>query len=347
VLILRNLLFSISCVLAVFLAVSLTGCRSEKKFEANYFDLFDTVTTISAYCTSGGQFDELSGYAYGELLKYHQLFDIYNNYDGVNNIKTINDMAGKSPVKVDKEIIDLLLFSKKQHQKTDCKVNIAFGAVLKIWHDFRTKGAQNPQNAQLPPFDLLKSAAGHTDIDKIIINESLSTVYLEDAQMSIDVGAVGKGFAAERAAAALAEKGFNSVLINIGGNIRAVGGGAKGRPWKVGVQNPRGNDILYTLNISDLSVVTSGDYQRKYTVGGRDYHHIINPDTLFPSDYYTFVTVVCGDSAVADALSTALFNMPFEQGFSFAEKLPEADVLWGFANGEVKYTGGFMKRTGE
>ena len=94
-----------------------------------------------------------------QLTKYHRLFDIYNSYEGVNNLKTINDHAGIAPVKVDQEIIALLLFAKEQYFATGGVLNIAFGPVLKIWHDYRTKGILDPLAAEVPPRQLLEEAA--------------------------------------------------------------------------------------------------------------------------------------------------------------------------------------------
>jgi len=330
--------------LLLILAVSLFEHNSKKRYETEFIGLFDTFTKIVAYTNSKEEFAHLSETIYEMLSEYHKLYDIYNDYDGINNIKTINDNAGIAPIKVNKEIVDLILFSKEQHMKTDGYVNIAFGSVLNIWHNYRTNGLSNPKNAQLPPIDLLKTAALHAEIDNVIVDEKESTVYLTDSKMSLDVGAVAKGYAAEQAAKMAKEHGFASVLISIGGNIRTVGERAKKTPWLVGVESPiKENEgvFLQEVLLSDFSLVTSGGYNRYYTADDKRYHHIINPETLYPSNYYLSVTILCKDSGVADALSTAVFNMPFNEGFEFIDKMPDTEGLWVLNTGEVKYSKNF------
>ena len=324
-----------------------TACGTKKisRYEAEFLLLFDTLTKIVAYTDSKEEFTRYSQLIYDNLKRYHELYDIYNNYDGINNIKTINDNAGIAPIKVDKEIIDLLLFAKDWCKKTEGKKNVALGAVLKIWHDYRTAGVEDPENAELPPMDKLKAAAKHTDINKVIINEAESTVFLDDPDMSLDVGAFAKGYAVEKVSQIAIENGFTSGLISVGGNVRAIGSkGENNKPWNVGIQNPdmdSEQSELHIVNLTDLSLVTSGIYERFYTVNGKNYHHIIDPDTLFPTENFTAVTIICKDSGMADALSAAVFNMPFEQGLKFIEDLPDTDALWVLNDGEMKYSSGF------
>ena len=196
--------------------------KSPKRYEAEFITVFDTVTKIISYSNSKAEFEKHSKLIYDNLMKYHKLFDIYNNYEGINNIKTINDNVGIAPVKVDREIIDLLLFAKQVYYKTDGKVNVAFGAVLKIWHNYRTQGIENPSRAEVPPIHLLKEAEKHTDINNLIINEADSTVYLADPYMSLDVGHC-KGYATEKVSLYAKQHEFTSGVISVGGNVRAIG----------------------------------------------------------------------------------------------------------------------------
>ncbi|NLB81788.1 MAG: FAD:protein FMN transferase, partial [Clostridiaceae bacterium] len=265
----------------------------------------------------------------------------YNNYDDINNMKTINDYAGIAPIKVDKKIIDLLLFSKEQYHITNGNTNIALGSVLKVWHEYRTNGVENPQNAKLPPTNLLSKAALHTNIEQLIINTENSTVFLADPEMSLDVGAVAKGYATEQTVKVLRERGYNSALISVGGNVCAIGGRNDDKPWVVGIENPDKESekaILHNVLLTDASLVTSGDYSRYYTVDGKRYHHIIDPKTLYPAEYCAAVTILCNDSAIADALSTAVFNMPVEEGSQFIESIPNVQALWVLKNGEIRYS---------
>lgn len=327
----------------------MVACNSneKKRYEAEFLLLFDTVTQIVSYSDSKEEFAEYAELIHDNLEEYHQLYDIYNDYDGINNIKTINDHAGIEPVKVDKRIIDLLVFSKDIYKKTNGKVNIAFGSVLKIWHDYRTEGVEDFENAAVPPIDQLEAAAKHTDIKSVIINEAESTVFLKDSEMRLDVGAIAKGYATEQVCKIAMENGFHSGLISVGGNVRAIGSkGDTDQLWNVGIQNPKeeiGQSDLHVVYLTDVSLVTSGIYQRYYMVNGKSYHHIIDPETLFPSEYYAAVTIITENSGMADALSTAVFNMPFEQGNDFIESLKDTEALWVFNDGEMKYSSNFKK----
>jgi len=339
----------IATILAIAFLMSLTACAGEKKtrYEAEFLELFDTMTKIIAYTNNKEEFTNYSQSIYDNLKEYHKFYDIYNDYPGINNVKTINDNAGIKPVKVDKKVIDLLLFGKEWCKKTDGKMNVALGAVLKIWHKYRTEGIEDEANATLPQMDELKEAAKHTDINKVIIDEANSTVFLEDPKMSLDVGAIGKGYATEQVSQIAMKNGFTSGLISVGGNVRAIGNkGVSNDLWNLGIQNPDKESDKQTIKIvylTDLSLVSSGDYERYYTVNGKRYHHIIDPVTLFPSAYFSEVTIICKDSGMADALSTSVFSMPFEEGLKFINNLPGTEALWVMKNGEIKYSENFKK----
>ena len=318
----------------------LPGCKAEpeqKKYNATYLTLFDTVTTIVGFAESEEDFAAQAQKIHDELLVYHQLFDIYNEYDGVNNLKSINDNAGIAPVQVDEKIILLLKDCKDYYEFTGGKVNVAMGSVLQLWHEARNDGINDPANAYLPDAGVLAEAAKHTDPNDIIIDESASTVYLSDPKMRLDVGAIAKGWAAEE----VAETAPEGLLISVGGNVCATGPKDKsGTPWVVGIENPDGGDYLHTIYVSSGSVVTSGDYQRAYTVDGKVYHHIIDPVSLFPSAYWRSVTIFCDNSALADALSTALFLLPLEDGKALLEKAG-AEAMWADADGNIYYSENF------
>lgn len=329
------------------LVFSLAACtkQEKKRYEAEFLLLFDTVTQIIGYTDTEEEFAEQVNLIYDDLEEYHHLFDIYHNYDGVNNMKTINDQAGIAPVKVDQKIIDLLLFSKEAYEMTDGKVNAAYGAVLRIWHDHRDAGIDDPEKATLPDMDLLREASGHTDFNQVVIDDKNLTVYLPDPEMSLDVGAIAKGYATERVGRKAEENGMTSGLISVGGNVRPIGvkDDGRGTPWKVGIQNPidqDGEDIR-KINLMNASLVTSGIYERYYIVGEKKYHHIIDPVTLFPAEYYLSMTILCSDSGLADALSTSVFNMPFEQGLALIERMPDTEALWVFHDGQIKTSSHF------
>ena len=310
-----------------------------KQYTATFLTLFDTVTTIVGPGASEEEFQATAQQIHDELLIYHQLFDIYNDYEGIANLKTVNDNAGIAPVTVSPELIRLLQDCKTYYELTEGRMNVAMGSVLSLWHEAREEGVRDPSRARLPDPEALAAAGEHTDISTLIIDEAASTVYLSDPLSALDVGAIGKGWACQRVAE-LAPKGL---LISVGGNVCATGPkDSTGTPWVVGVQDPDGGDnYLHTLYLTRGSMVTSGDYQRAYMVDGELYHHIIDPDTLYPGKLWRAVTVVCPDSGLADALSTALFLLPIEEGQKLLE-VCESTAMWVDAEGNMYYSEGFQ-----
>ena len=312
------------------------------KYTINFLDVFDTSTDITGFAASQNDFNKEANLIKEQLTYYNNLYDIYNDYDGLNNIKTINDNAGVQAVEVEPEIIELLEFGKEMYDLTDGKVNIAMGSVLRIWHEYREYGIDNPSDASLPPLSDLEAAKEHTDINKVIIDKEAMTVYLEDADMSLDVGSIAKGYAVQQVLEYCKNQGMNNILFSVGGNIAGLGGRADGTNFKIAIQNPNlesPDPYVEKVEIKDgQCVVSSGDYQRYYEVDGKRYCHIINPDTLFPAETFAGVTVLTNDSAKADALSTALFNMTIEEGQKFIKSLDNVEAIWVYHDGTVVYS---------
>ena len=331
-------------------ALFLFSCNDNKNepqktlYSASFITLFDTVTVIKGYEETKEEFSAVVQEVFDVLEGYHKMFDIYYEYSGINNLCTVNKKAGE-PVEVSSEMLDMLEFCIDMHEKTSGKVNVAMGSVLSIWHDYREEGISYPEEARLPSAEELEKANEHTDISNIKIDREASTVTLLDSELKLDVGAIAKGYATELAAKFLEEKGKTGYLLSVGGNIRTVGQKSDGSPWKLGVEDPfsaEGQDeYVCKLSVSGgYSLVTSGNYQRYYTVDGKRYHHIIDPDTLFPNDRYTLVSVITRESGVADALSTALFNMSVEDGKALLSQLDGANAVWYLADGTVIFSDG-------
>ena len=320
----------------MILALALGGCAQtsveKKQYNATFLDVFDTVTAVVGRAESEEVFQAAAQQVHDELLKYHQLFDIYNDYPNVANLKTINDNAGIAPVAVDQGIIDMLLDCRTYYEQTGGKVNAAMGSVLRLWHDAREAGDRLPEDGAL------QEAARHCSWDTIKIDTETGTVFITDPDQRLDVGAIAKGWAVQK----VAEVVPAGLLISVGGNVVATGPKTEdGTPWVVGINDPDGGSTyLHTLNITGGAVVTSGDYQRYYVVDGKMYHHIIDPVTLYPSKLWRSVTVICPDSGLADALSTALFVLPLEEGKALLQKCG-AEAMWVDQNGDFHYSQGF------
>ena len=344
----RKLLLYLLAFGTVLSCLALSSCQMQmKKYTSHAFDYFDTVTSVTGYARSEEEFDAVCGNIFSMLEEYHRLYTVYDRYEGTENLSTVNELTDGAhrTVHVDERIIDLLLYAKEMHEKTDGNVNIAMGSVLSVWHEYREKGLLDPKNATLPPMDTLTQASLHTDIRLVDIDTENGTVTLRDPAMRLDVGAIAKGYAVEMIARTLEERGISGYVLNVGGNVRTIGAKPDGSPWLIGIENPNENaDDPYAeyITLSGESVVTSGSYQRYYTVDGKNYHHIIDPKTLLPAEGYLSVSVICKSSAEGDALSTALFCMSLEDGLSLINAIDGAEAMWILPNGEKRYSDGFQ-----
>jgi len=321
------------CLCVLITAFCFCACSGEKtKYNAVYTDVFDTVTEFTAYCYSEEEFNKAAEAMHAELLRLHKLFDIYNTYDGVQNVRTLHETPGAGLRGVP-ELCALVGLGKEYYSLSGGKLNIALGTVLHIWHEYREKGTGVPSEAEL------RKAAEHTDISKVSASPD-GTVAIFDPELKLDLGSIAKGYASGLAAKVIKDLGVTDFALNIGGNVVTSGEKPNGK-WVIGVQDPD-EGIFAKVKVSGESVVTSGDYQRFYEYEGVKYHHIIDPETLFPADRYRSVTVICEDPAEADALSTALFLMPLEEGRALA-KSRGAEALWIMPDKSSVRTDGFDK----
>lgn len=322
----------------IFLMSFLCGCSSQK-YNFTYVDVFDTYSTLTIYSSNYKDSKTISNDLHTELLKLNKLFDIYNNYKDLNNLKTVNDNAGLQPVKVDKNIIELLKAGKEAYYITEGTVNIAMGSVLEIWHNYR-ENALNNGIFKIPSLNELQEANKHTDINSIIIDEKESTVYIKDKYTSIDVGAIAKGYSADFAANYLKNRGITAALLNLGGNVICINDNKK-ENWKIGITSPdKPDEYINKISISNQSAVSSGNYQRYYEYNGKRYHHIIDGTTLYPSVSNKGVTVVSDSSLKGDIFSTALFILPYENGAELADK-NNIQAMWITSDGNKYKTSQF------
>ncbi|MCL2708833.1 MAG: FAD:protein FMN transferase [Defluviitaleaceae bacterium] len=317
----------------------------EGRFQEGAVGLFDTYIEFTAYAKNKREFDRFAGVVFGELAKLHELYDIYGD-GGNDGLLSLNKNAGVAATGADEAVIELLKFGAYVNKETDGAVNIAIGPVTSLWKKARVEALYDPERAAPPDYGTLAEAAKLTEINGLIINEANGTVFLTKPGMSVDVGALAKGFAAERAMDLAVGAGLKSGLLNAGGNIVAVGKPIeRGRNgWIVGVTDPvtrgEGGEPLELIAISGVSVVTSGGSERFFIADGRRYNHIIDPKTLFPAENYLSVTVIHDRSSVAEMLSTALFIFDVAEGEAFAKK-HGAQALWVFGDGTVHKTGGW------
>ncbi|NLN83858.1 MAG: FAD:protein FMN transferase [Firmicutes bacterium] len=341
----------LTLIILLLLAMSLLGCNKLEqvtRFTYAFDGAFDTSFQFIAYCQSQEEFDQLATHVQQRMEDLHIQFDKFNPYPGVKNLHYVNAHAGTEQVKIDQELYDLLEFSISTQEEYSKKTNIALGTVLELWSHYRDFGLKYPEEASLPLLEDLKEAQEHTKIKDVILDKETSSVYFTDPKLKLDVGAVAKGYATELIAQELKDLECNSFILGSGGNIKIVGEPIEPnrKKWSIGLQDPDrylfGSDrTLDKVFVTDTSVVSSGDYQRYYYVEDQLYHHIIDPDTLFPGNYYRAVYVFCEDSGLADFFSTELFLLPFAESKALAERVEGLEAQWIFPDLSIEMTEGF------
>lgn len=319
-------------------AVSVEINKNGDKQEIEFYDTFDTVVHIAVYTDDDALAKESLTYAKERYEELHKLFDNYRNYDGLVNVKTINDKAGQGPVTVDPTLFQLIKDSVDDYKNLSHNTNVALGPVTKLWNEYRDLYEEGKTKEEviklkgeaLPSDEELEKLRPLVNIDNIKLDEEQKTVSLERG-MALDLGATAKGFATELVARELEDRGVKSCVISAGGNVRIIGKPTDGRDnFRIGIQNPdmeNAEQVLTTLNVANTSIVTSGDYQRYFELDGVRYCHIIDPDTLKPAHEIKSVTVVKEDSGLCDFLSTAAFNSTDDEIKELAKKT-DAGIIW-------------------
>lgn len=314
----------------------LSGCSSTKLEPYDFTSIqlgFDTVISFRAYCQSEAEFEQYKQALSDAYLEYDQIFSKYNDFKG--NVKELNDHAGEE-VEVHPEIITLLKEAQKYQELSNNQFDVTMGALLSVWHHYREQ-AENEISYQIPSDDELTSVKDQRGWEHIEINAEKNTVKIKSKDISLDLGGIAKGYATQRVADKLAEMGLKHGFINAGGNVVVIGAKPDNSPIRVGLQIPDKTNLqtssLMSISIdSRMAFVTSGNYQRYYEVDGKTYHHIIDPDTSMPAAFFDSVTIITPDSTMADALSTAFFNMSLEEGYQLLQQLQndgiEIDVIW-------------------
>lgn len=306
-----------TCALILLLTVLIfTSCTGKETAPKEYTkDIFamDTFMTIKAY---GNKAETALDEAEREIVRLESLFSVT---DKKSDISRINKNGGQF-VKVEEDTLDLIGTALDYCRETDGALDITVYPILREW-GFTTGEYKIPDNERI------KELLAFTDYRKIKI--SGNTVSLEK-NTKIDIGSTAKGYTGDRIAEIMQKNGVDSALINLGGNVQAVGTKPDGSKWKVGIQDPENSgEIVCTLSVSDCAVVTSGSYER-YFVGadGKKYWHIIDPKTGYPADNGVISASVIGKSGVmCDALSTALFVMGTEKAIAFCKSHHEIDAV--------------------
>jgi thiamine biosynthesis lipoprotein len=264
--------------------------------------------------------------AYAEIQRIEKKLSVRKSD---SEIAEINRSAGKKPVWVDDEMYRLIRESKRFSEMSGGAFDITVQGLGDIW-DFNRPGFREPGP------DEMEKHLDRVDYRKIRLNERDSTVSLEEGGMEISLGGVAKGYAVDRAVGILRESGIKGGIVSAGGDLLAFGRKGNGEVWKVGVRNPRDHSKnICVLPVSNLSVATSGDYERYRMVDGERVHHIIDPRTGYPSKGCMSVTAVAKSAMTADALATAAFVLGPEAGMALLEDFPGVEGMIVDSDGKI------------
>lgn len=334
----------ISLLLIYMLVISISGCASQKQqkeYTSQQF-LMDTVINIKVYGEDEKQLKKAVESAYMEMSKIASLTDRFPKSNTAayeaSDICKVNAEAGKSPVRVSQDVYKMIELSLYYSKISEDAYDITIGPLMDLW-GFSGENPYVPSDAQI------KEKLQLVDSSQVILNKEKRTVFLKRPGMSIDLGAVAKGYAAEKAAQVLREAGIKQALINAGGNVVGIGMKDDKNPWKIGIQDPRNSeDIVGTLSLADASAVTSGDYQRNFMENGTMYHHILEPKTGKPARTTWSVTVIAKDSGLADILSTTLFVLGPEKGLKLISKLDDVEAFFVGADKKIYVSPGLKSK---
>lgn len=308
--------------------LTITGCsliQPEYEYTSEEF-IMNTFINIKVYANSKEKAKEAIQKAFQEFKKIEELTNRFvqkgtAEYEKSEIIK-INLAAGQTPVQVSEDTFKMLSLSKKYNKELDGVFEITIGPLVDLWGF-----GQDKKN--VPAREQLESKLKLVDSNRLVLDEHRQTAYLERTDMSLDLGAIAKGYATEKAAQVIREYGIEKAIINAGGNIYALGEKGDEIPWKIGIQDPRdANKLLAVLNLKDQVAVTSGDYQRYFEVNGTRYHHILDPRTGKPADELMSVTVIGEDSTIADVLSTSFFILGVEKSLAYLKEHPGIEAVF-------------------
>lgn len=313
----------------------LSGCSGLKKEQDRVYTdtLFDTVVRIEILDRTDE--DVLKG-CENICKKYHSMF---SNKIEDSEISRINS-AGGNPVEVSDETVTLLKKAIYYGDLSNGAFDVTIAPVSDLW-DFH---GETP----VPPApETIYGAAAHVDYKNIFIEEN--TVRLLDPYAAIDVGGIAKGYIADILKDYLKEQGVRHAIINLGGNVLAIGSRLDGSDYNIGIQKPfdMTGEAITSVKISNKSVVTSGTYQRYFEADGKIYHHILDPNTGYPCENdLTSVTIITNSSLTADALSTTCFLLGYDKSIRLIEQLDNVDAVFITNDNKIRYSKNFQnKRT--
>ena len=247
--------------------------------------------------------------------------DLISSWDQKSETSRINRNAGIAAVEVSKELFDLIFRAQQISKLSSGAFDLTFAAIDKLWNF-------DGKESEMPNPDTLKASVFNIGYQLIELDEESLTVFLPKKGMKIGFGAIGKGYAADRAKQLLVERGVLGGIINASGDMNTWGTKPDGSSWTIGIVNPMNNKKVFSwFSLEHNAVVTSGDYEKFTQINGRRYSHIIDPRTGIPSQGIVSCTVFAGKAELADAIATAIFVMGVESGLFLIDQLPDIEAI--------------------
>lgn len=260
--------------------------------------------------------------------EFERIESVMSEWKAGTAISEINAMAGKGTVEVTDELFMLLAVAKEVATLTGGAFDPTWAAMRTIW-DFRAGSERVATKEEIT------AALELIDYRQILLDQEKMTVGLEKKGMALGLGGIAKGYAVDRAVEILVEMGLGNAIVKAGGDMRVQGERAPGKKWKVSIKHPRKEGNLATLPLKNLSISTSGDYERFFIKNGKLYHHIIDPKTGYPASKCQSVTVLAPDTMTSDALSTAIFVLGPKKGLELVQMLKGVEVIIVDSTGKV------------
>jgi thiamine biosynthesis lipoprotein len=323
----------------VAIAAALAGCRREPH----------QPTLVEAARLSMGTELHLTAWTDDEAGA-HAAFDaVFAEFDRLEALMSVwrpgsdlvrlNEAAGQHPVPVSRDVLAVLHDARQVSEWTGGKFDVTFGALSDLWR------FDHDQDNRVPDMSEVRRRLPLIDYRLLELDDVAGTAFLRRPGMRAHLGGIGKGYAIDNGARILRSRGFRDFIIRSGGDLY-VGGVKDGRRWRLGIQDPRGpaNHRFATIELSDSTLSTSGDYERSFMQGGKRYHHILDPSTGEPARGCRSVTILSRSAVLADALSTGIFLLGPESGMALLKRIPDVDAVIVTATNQVLSTPGLAGR---
>ena len=275
---------------------------------------------------------EANTYIDEAISEISRIENLISSWNPNSQTSLINKNAGIQPVKVDEELFNLIKRALQISKLTDGAFDISYASMDRIW---KFDGSMT----EMPSEEDINKSVARVGFKNVVLDEAQHTVFLKNEGMKIGFGAIGKGYAADKAKSLLISKGVPAGIINASGDLNSWGKQTNGDDWSVAIKNPLNkNKVFAMLPIYDKAIVTSGNYEKQVSFNGKKYSHIIDPRTGYPSSGIISVSIITASAELADALATSIFVMGKDVGLDFVNQLKSVECIIVDDEGKVHYS---------